>query len=76
MANPWAGFQNLIDKDAITVGEIDSVNPSEKTSVIVLLGGDYLKVRGTGTVGNKVIIKGGEIIQDIGAMPQYDEMLY
>lgn len=75
MANIWFGFQKLIDKDIVTVGEVDSVDASTGTSVVVLLSGDYLKVLGSATIGNKVLIKDGAIIQDIGVLAQYNEML-
>jgi hypothetical protein len=35
-----------------------------------------LKVRGTGTVGSKVYVKGGEIVQEAGTLQQYNMVLY
>jgi hypothetical protein len=43
---------------------------------VELLSGDYLKVRGTGTVGSKVYVKGGEIVQEAGTLQQYNMVLY
>lgn len=74
MSNVWKQFQSLIDKEVMQVATITATDGTNST--VELLSGDPLRVRGTGSVGNKVYIKGGEIIQAAGEMEQFDMVLY
>lgn len=74
MPNIWTQFKSLIPEDVTLVATVTSTDGS--TSTVELLSGDMLKVRGTGTVGAKVYIQGGEIIQEAGNLQQYDMVLY
>jgi hypothetical protein len=74
MANIWKQFEQLLDKDVTQIATVTSTDGS--TSVVELLSGDPLKVRGTGPVGDKVYIRGGEIIQQAGTLQQFDMVLY
>lgn len=74
MPNIWTEFAKLIDKDQTYVATISNTDGTNST--VELLSGDMLKVRGTGTVGNRVYVRGGEIVQAAGALTQYDMILY
>ena len=45
-------------------------------TTVELLSGDRLQVIGTGTVGGKVYIKGGEIKRAAPTLPQHNMILY
>lgn len=74
MANLWTKFESLIGKDAMQIATITVTNGS--TSTVQLLSGDTLKVTGTGTVGSKVYIKGGEIKQTAPTLTEHNMTLY
>lgn len=58
-ANIWTAFTGLLPRDPLLVGTIASV--TGETSVVTLLDGGVVSVRGTGTVGGKVYIRAGRI---------------
>lgn len=74
MSNLWKQFQSLIDKDATQIATITETDGT--TSKVELLSGDPLSVLGTGEIGSKVYIKGGEIIQQAGELTQHNMILY
>lgn len=74
MSNIWTQFKGLLDVNATQVATINSTDG--ETSIVELLNGDTIKVLGTGSVGVKVYIRGGEIIQAAGTLTQYDLTLY
>ena len=74
MPNIWTQFKSLIPEDVTLVATVSSTNGA--TSTVELLSGDMLAVRGTGTVGGKVYVRGGEIIQEAGTLTQYNMILY
>ncbi|PPC77946.1 hypothetical protein C4K68_07825 [Pokkaliibacter plantistimulans] len=76
MANIWKQFENLLENDSTLLATVLSSQASTGTSVVTLLSGDRLKVRGTATQGATVLVKGGEIIQSAPAMDQYSMVLY
>ena len=74
MPNLWTQFESLLDKDSTEIAEVISTDGTETT--VELLSGDRLKVIGTGTVGGKVYIKGGEIKRAAPTLPQHNMILY
>jgi len=58
-ANVWTAFNSLMPRDPLLVGGIASTDGN--VSVINLLDGGVVSVRGTGTIGNKVYIRAGRI---------------
>lgn len=74
MPNIWTQFKSLIPEDVTLVATVSSTDGA--TSTVELLSGDMLSVRGTGTINAKVYIKGGEIIQEVGTLNQYNMILY
>lgn len=74
MSNIWTQFENLLEKDSTQIATIISTDGTEST--VELLSGDRLKVTGTGTTGEAVYIKGGEIKQTAPTLPQYNMILY
>ena len=67
-ANAWTSFTNLLPRDPLLVGTIASTDGI--TSVVTLLDGGVVSVRGTETVGNKVYIRAGRIEGPAPAMVQ------
>ena len=74
MSNPWVAFQSLVEKSSTFVATIDSANGTRVT--VSLLGGGTMIVNGSGTIGQKVLIKDGEIVSSIGSMTEFDMVLY
>lgn len=74
MPNLWKQFEDLLDRPATQIATLNSTDGT--TSTVELLSGDLLKVRGTGTVGNKVYINDGEIIQEAGSLVPHNMILY
>jgi hypothetical protein len=66
--NVWALFKELLPRDPLLVGTLASTDGS--TSIITLLDGGVITVRGTGTVGNKYYIRAGRIEGDAPTMTQ------
>jgi len=67
-ANAWTSFTNLLPRDPLLVGTIASTDGT--TSVVTLLDGGVVSVRGTEAVGNKVYIRAGRIEGPSPAMVQ------
>ncbi|MBS3953614.1 MAG: hypothetical protein KGZ88_11760 [Methylomicrobium sp.] len=57
--NTWALFKELLPRDPLLVGTLSSTDGT--TSLITLLDGGVVRVRGTGTTGNKYYIRAGRI---------------
>lgn len=74
MTNLWKKFESLIDKDVTQIATITVTNGT--TSTVQLLSGDTLKVTGTGAVGTKVFIKGGEIKQTAPNLIEHNMTLF
>lgn len=67
-ANVWTAFNSLMPRDPLLVGTIASTDGN--VSVITLLDGGVVSVRGTGTVGSKVYIRSGRIEGSAPTMTQ------
>lgn len=67
-ANIWTTFTSLLPRDPLLVSTIASTDGA--TSVITLLDGGVVSVRGTGTAGDKVYIRAGRIEGAAPAMIQ------
>lgn len=74
MANIWTKFQKSVSKEITQVATVESSDG--KTSIVVLLSGEKLKVIGSEAFGSTVYIRGGEIIQKGANLPQYAYTLY
>ncbi len=71
--NTWAMFKELLPRDPLLVGTL-SVTDSV-TSLITLLDGGVVRVRGTGAVGGKYYIRAGKIDGEAPAMGQNEIVL-
>ena len=58
--NTWAAFKDLLPVDPIVIGEITSTDGT--TSLMLLVDGGIIRVRGTGNVGGKYWIDSQHII--------------
>ncbi|WP_367154640.1 hypothetical protein [Methylomonas sp. HYX-M1] len=58
-ANVWTAFTSLLPRDPLLVGTVAS--SANDVSVVTLLDGGVVSVRGTGTVGGRVYIRAGRI---------------
>jgi hypothetical protein len=58
-SNRWIAFKSLLPKDPLLVGTITSTTGT--TSIVSLIDGGVLNVRGTGNVNDKVYIRAGQI---------------
>jgi hypothetical protein len=58
-ANVWQGFKDLLPRNPLLVGTLS--NTDEQTSLITLIDGGVIRVRGTGTIGAKYYIRAGRI---------------
>lgn len=57
--NAWSLFKELLPRDPLLVSTLSSTDGT--TSLMSLLDGGVVRVRGTGTVGNKYYIRSGRI---------------
>ncbi len=58
-ANNWTLFKDLLPADPLLVATLSSTDG--KTAIMTLLDNGVVRVRGTGTVGNKYYIRSGKI---------------
>jgi hypothetical protein len=68
--NVWALFKELLPRDPLLVGTLASTDGA--TSIMTLLDGGVISVRGTGTVGNKYYIRAGRIEGEAPTMVQQE----
>jgi len=67
--NTWSRFKRLLPYDPLLVGTIEQLYP-DGTATILMLGGGSQRVRGTGTVGQAVYVRGGMIEGEAPALGQ------
>lgn len=60
--NKWVAFKEILPKDPMLVGSISSTDGT--TSLVTLIDGGVVRVRGTGTVSNNYYIRSGEIVME------------
>lgn len=72
MANPYIEFLKLLPVRKQVVGKVSSVDTNTKTSVIVLLGGGNLTVRGIGVIDAYYLVEEGVIQQQLPALSVYN----
>lgn len=70
--NVWVSFNELLPKDPMLVGTLSSTDGT--TSLMVLLDGGVVRVRGTGSVSAKYYIRSGEIVSLAPNLP-YSEIV-
>lgn len=58
-ANVWQGFKELLPRDPLLVGTLS--NTDGQTSLMTLIDGGVIRVRGTGVVNQKYYIRAGRI---------------
>lgn len=58
--NTWVAFKEILPKDPLLIATLSSTDGS--TSLMALVDGGVVRVRGTGTVNNKYYIRSGEIV--------------
>lgn len=77
MANLWKSFESLLPKQKYIIGTVSSVNSTTKTSVVSLLSGESITVKGTSvSVGNTCLIMDGRIIEEIPSLSSYNVTIY
>ncbi len=71
--NNWVAFKEILPKDPMLVGTLTSTDGD--TSLMILLDGGVVRVRGTGNVNGKYYIRSGEIVSDAPNLTQYEIVL-
>lgn len=71
--NTWVMFKDLLPSDPLLVATMS--NTDGMTSLMRLLDGGVVRVRGTGVVGNKYYIRGGRIDGDAPSMVQHEVVI-
>jgi hypothetical protein len=66
--NTWALFKELLPRDPLLIATLSVTDGT--TSLMTLLDNGVVRVRGTGTVGDKYYIRAGKIDGDAPAMTQ------
>jgi hypothetical protein len=69
--NQWARFKRVLPSDPLLTGTIDADN-SDGTVTVELTGGGFVRVRGSGTVGQHVYVRGGRIEGNAPSMMAVD----
>jgi hypothetical protein len=68
--NPVQKFKELLPSGSRTYGTIQSVNPTDDTSVVQLQSGSQIIARGSDyTVSDRVLVVDGEIRQKVPTLP-------
>lgn len=65
--NNWVAFNELLPKDPLLIATLSSTTGT--TSLMILIDGGVVRVRGTGTVNSKYYIRSGEIVSDAPDLP-------
>lgn len=65
MTNLWKQFQGVVPRIPLLIGTVTAVN-SGTVTVTLSNGGTYV-ARGTGTVGDTLVIQGGYVTSTIAA---------
>ncbi|SEH05528.1 Uncharacterised protein [Candidatus Venteria ishoeyi] len=71
MPNQWSRFKQVLPSDPLLVAVIDVVH-GDGTTTVTFTGGGTARVRGTGTVGGSVYVRGGQIEGEAPALSQVD----
>ncbi|MCF7964223.1 MAG: hypothetical protein K9L79_01650 [Methylobacter tundripaludum] len=71
--NTWAMFKELLPRDPLLVATLSVTDGA--TSLMTLLDGGVVRVRGTGTIGGKYYIRGGKIDGAAPSMSQNEVIL-
>ncbi len=69
--NTWARFKRLLPGAPLLIGTIESTH-ADGTSTVLMLGGGSQRVRGTGTAGQAVYVRGGMIEGQAPSMAQVE----
>lgn len=76
MNNIWTRFQNLLPKKQQYIGKIISVNSSQKTCVVTILGGANITIKGEGNIGSWHVIEDGVLGRIVPELPVYNITIY
>lgn len=68
--NNWAKFKELLPRDPLLFATLGSTDGT--TSLVTLMDGGVVRVRGTGNVGGKYYIRGGKIDGEAPVMVQHE----
>lgn len=68
--NQWTAFRSLLPKDPLLVGTITSTTGT--SSIVQLIDGGVMNVRGTGEVSDKVYVRSGQIQGEAPNLVQND----
>jgi hypothetical protein len=75
--NIWTKFKELIPQRKYLIGEVTSIDATNKLSTITLLGGSSTTVKGTSvSVGNLCLIENGIIVQELPSLSAYSVTVY
>lgn len=77
MGNVWKQFEDLLPKKKQFIGEVTSINSTDKTSTVAMVGGGTFVVKGDDvTVGSFYLIEGGEITREVPGLSVYTATIY
>ena len=77
MANLWREFKDLFPDETYAIGTITAVNSSNRTVTLDLISGETLTVKGEGvSVGNKVLVERGVVVQTLPNLSLYNVSIY
>jgi len=74
--NIYKVFQNLLPKKKQLIGEVSSVNSTDKTCTVTLLSGSNIVVNGSGDVGKTYLIEDGFIKDELPALTVHTIDIY
>lgn len=69
--NSWARFKRLLPDDPLLIGTVET-DHGDGTATVTLLGGGHQRVRGSGTLGQPVYVRGGMIEGAAPSMAQVE----
>jgi ABC-type uncharacterized transport system permease subunit len=77
MGNLWKQFEDLLPTKKQYIGQVSSINTSEKTCTVDLLGGGSLVVKGTDVViSNWYLVEEDTIKREVPALSYFSLTIY
>lgn len=70
----WKQFKTMVHTDSAYIATV--VSSGDEHSIVELLTGDRVRVLGTGTTGQNVYVKNGEIKNTVADLPRFEMTIY
>jgi hypothetical protein len=77
MGNVWRQFEDLLPKKKQFIGEVTSINSTDKTCTMNILEGGSFVVKGVNvTTGNFYLVENGEVVREVPSLSVSSVTIY